>query len=78
MLVLTLASGCARSYVLTLNNGSRIVSAGKPKLAGGHYIYQDVRGEKFSVPASRVREIAPTSMAQDDFSTGDRPGFLPK
>ena len=71
-------TGCARSYVITLTNGGRIVSAGKPKLDKGIYTYKDVRGEKFSVPALRVREIAPASMSEPEFNTGEKSGFLPK
>lgn len=56
-------TGCARSYVITLNNGSRITSHGKPKLQGGAYFYKDTEGKPASVPAGRVREIAPASMA---------------
>jgi hypothetical protein len=78
MMALAMLTGCARSYVITLTNGSRLVSAGKPKLEGGQYVYKDVRGEKFFVSALRVREIAPASMSQSEFSTGEKSGFLPK
>jgi hypothetical protein len=71
-------SGCARTYVITLTNGSQIVCAGKPKLEGGHYVYKDVRGEKFTVHTGRVREIAPQDMAGGEFKTGEGGGFLPK
>ena len=77
LLVLSL-TGCARSYVITLTNGGRVVCAGKPKLKGGYYIYKDVRGEKYTVSELRVREIAPASMSQTEFSTGERSGYLPK
>ena len=76
LLALPLLSGCARTYVISLSNGSRIVCHGKPKLQGGVYIYEDVLGEKFSVAAGRVREIAPKSMAEKEFSTGEHNGFL--
>lgn len=78
LLALPLVSGCARTYVISLTNGSRIVCAGKPKLEGGHYVYKDVRGEKYTVLAGRVREIAPASMAESEFRTGGSSGFLPK
>ncbi len=78
LLALALLSGCARSYVITLSNGGRIVSAGKPRLKNGIYTYEDVRGEKFTVSELRVREIAPASMSQSEFGTGDHPDFLPK
>ena len=78
LLLVGLLSGCARSYVITLTNGGRVVSAGKPKLKDGYYTYKDVHGEKYTVSELRVREIAPASMSQSEFSTGDRSGFLPK
>ena len=78
LLALPLLPGCARSYVITLTNGSRLVSAGKPRLEGSTYTYKDVRGEKFTVSALRVREIAPTSMSSSEFSTGEHSEFLKK
>ena len=77
-LALALLSGCSRSYVMTLNNGGRVICAGKPKLKDGYYTYKDVRGEKYTVSELRVREIAPHSMSQTEFSSGERSGFLPK
>jgi hypothetical protein len=76
VLALALLSGCTRTYVLSLTNGTRLVSAGKPKLKNGQYIYKDVKGEEFSVSELRVREIAPASMAQESFSTGESNRFL--
>jgi len=59
-------SGCAQPYVMTLTNGLRITSASKPKLKGSYYVYTDAAGKEHTEPASRVREIAPASMAEDD------------
>ena len=78
LLALSLLCGCTRTYVISLTNGSRIVCAGKPKLEGGHYVYKDVRGEKFTVSAGRVTEVAPASMSSSEFNTGEKSGFLPK
>ena len=78
LLLVVSLTGCARSYVITLTNGGRVVCAGKPKLKGGYYTYKDVRGEKYTVSELRVREIAPASMSQTEFSTGERSDFLPK
>ena len=64
--------GCVRHYVMTLNNGSRIDTNGKPKLHGGAYVYKDALGREMSVPVGRVREIAPASMSQQD-----KGGFTP-
>ena len=78
LLALAVFCGCARSYVITLTHGGRVVCAGKPKLKDGYYTYKDVRGEKYTVSELRVREIAPASMSQSEFSTGERRDFLPK
>jgi hypothetical protein len=60
-----LLAGCARNYVMSLNNGARVTTRGKPKLEGGAYVYKDIRGEISRVPAGRVTEIAPASLAKD-------------
>ncbi len=56
--------GCANPYVITLNNGRRIDAPHKPKLEGANYVYKDAQGQKVYIPAGRVREIAPASMAE--------------
>ena len=61
-------SGCARTYVITLRNGSRIAAVNKPKLQQGVYIFKDVQGRPSYLPAGRVREISPASMSQDQKS----------
>ena len=64
--VITLAlTGCAHEYVMKLSNGSKIVSANKPKLENGAYVYKDARGDKHYVSQGRVIEIAPASMASE-------------
>ncbi|MCL4786420.1 MAG: YgdI/YgdR family lipoprotein [Verrucomicrobia bacterium] len=68
LLMSFLVSGCARSYVITLNNGARIATKGKPKLEGGAYVFKDVKGQPGHVSAGRVREIAPASMSRTDES----------
>jgi len=78
VLLALLLTGCAQTYVITLSNGGRVVCAGKPRLKNGYYTYKDVRGEQFTVSELRVREVAPASMSQSEFSTGDHPAFLPK
>ncbi len=60
------ATGCARNYVMTLSNGSRTMSRGKPKLEQGVYKFKDVAGQEHMVSAGRVREIAPASMAKKE------------
>jgi hypothetical protein len=63
LLVATVACGCARRYVITLNNGNTITTLGKPRLEGGVFVFKDASGRWSSVPAGRVREVAPRSMA---------------
>ena len=60
-----LLAGCARNYVMSLNNGARITTRGKPKLEGGAYVYKDIRGDISRVPAGRVTETAPASLAKE-------------
>ncbi|HOX57052.1 MAG TPA: YgdI/YgdR family lipoprotein [Candidatus Paceibacterota bacterium] len=62
-LVLT---GCARHYVMKLTNGSEIITASKPQVKEGIYHYKDAKGEEHFVAVSRVREIAPATMAKRD------------
>ena len=68
LLGIVLLTGCTRRYVITLNNGNQITSKGKPQLQGNSYIFEDVTGQKGFVPAGRVREIAPASMASPSSS----------
>jgi hypothetical protein len=63
-----LLTGCARSYVITMNNGTRVTTQGKPKLQGGNYVFKDATGQRVQVPAGRVREVAPASMAKEEGS----------
>ncbi len=57
--------GCARSYVITLHNGTRLTAASKPRLKEGYYVFKDARGNPASVSAGRVREVAPAGMASE-------------
>jgi hypothetical protein len=65
LLTLTL-SGCAHTYVISMNNGLQIVSASKPRLEGSTYHYKDAKGRECVVAAGRVREIAPASMVKEE------------
>ena len=57
-------TGCAHRYVMKLNNGMEITTASKPKLKEGVYQFKDAKGEEHFVPLTRVRELAPASMAE--------------
>ena len=59
-------TGCAHHYVLVLNNGAQVTTASKPKLKEGVYHYKDAKGEEHAVAASRVRELAPASVIQQE------------
>jgi len=61
----TLLPGCARRYVITLNNGARITTFGKPHLQGGSYIYKDPSGQPGRVSVGSVQDIAPASMVKE-------------
>ena len=67
--ILIMLTGCASRYVITLSNGSQVVTAGKPKLVNGYYVGKDTRGNPVEVSAGRVREVAPASMVEDEKAT---------
>ncbi len=67
-LLAVLITGCARNYVITMNNGVRITTSGKPKLQGSNYVFKDAKGQPAQVSAGRVREIAPASMSTEEGS----------
>ena len=60
--------GCARHYVIRLNNGGQITTASKPRLKNGSWHFKDAKGNQQSVPAGRVLEVGPASMMRDDKS----------
>jgi hypothetical protein len=60
-------SGCARSYVLILNDGERITTRGKPKMVNGYFVYKDAPGHYAEpIRSGNVREVSPASMATPD------------
>ena len=66
--ILLTLTGCAGHYVMTLSNGSQVVTAGKPKLVNGYYVGKDTSGKPVEVSAGRVRELSPASMVEDEKS----------
>jgi hypothetical protein len=68
-LVTFLFCGCARNYIITLNNGSMITATSKPKLKDGRYIYRNTEGRNSYVSAIAIRQIAPASMVKDSNTT---------
>ncbi len=56
-----MTSGCVRHYNMTLSNNHVMSTRGKPKFdkATGTYQFKDANGKPSSVPAFRVKEIAP-------------------
>jgi hypothetical protein len=68
LLVAAVCAGCATRYSLVLNNGEVLTSHGKPTFDAqqGRYFYKDVSGKTASVPASKVREVAPASMVKKE------------
>lgn len=64
--LICLLCGCAHQYVMKLTNGTEITSPNKPKLKGGYYQFKGPHGEQQVIPQSRVTEIEPTSMAEEE------------
>ena len=56
-----LAAGCAQHYNITLSNNNMMSCRGKPKYdkASDSFKFKDGYGRLVSVPAFRVKEIAP-------------------
>ena len=58
--------GCAHQYVIKLSNGHTITTASKPKLKGSSYHFKDAKGRETVIPAGRVLEVEPASMAEEE------------
>lgn len=66
------ASGCMSRYDIVMNNNVRVLSKSKPRLdkTTGVYHYTDVKGNKATVAAIRVREIGPHNRNPDSSASG--------
>ena len=66
------ASGCMSRYDIVTNNNVRVLSKTKPRLdkTTGVYHYTDVKGNKATIPAIRVREIGPYNRKPDSSASG--------
>jgi hypothetical protein len=58
--------GCSSAYTVRLTNGTSFTTASKPKLKDGVYYFKDADGQTNFIPAGRVREIQPASMAKSE------------
>jgi hypothetical protein len=64
-----LLAGCATRYDITLNNGRKITGVSHPVLdkETGDYRFKDAAGNRLSIKATRVIEIAPHSSKSNQF-----------
>ena len=65
-LLALILTGCAQNYVIRLRNGQQITTPSKPKLKGSAYYWKDAKGGQNSIPQSRVMEVLPASMAEEE------------
>lgn len=72
LLGFVLLTGCARHYVVTLNNGTQVGAKDKPRLQDGAYHFKDANGQDASIAAGRVSQIEPASSA----ARNKKAGFL--
>lgn len=64
--VLVTVCGCSHQYVIKMTNGTELSAPHKPKLVGNSYRYEDSRGHQVVIPAGRVTEVAPASVAAEE------------
>lgn len=68
-------AGCTRFYNITTGNGRVITSRGKPHYdkVNSVFVFTDVRGEKRTIPAGSVSQIAPASDTSSPTSFNAKP-----
>lgn len=77
-MVCLLLTGCARTYIITLNTGERIQTKGKPRLVHDRFYYKNASGQTAEpIPSGRVIEVAPASMATPAASSMFKPAQKP-
>jgi hypothetical protein len=54
-------TGCAQRYLIVKTDGTRLITASRPKLVESKYVYRDATGQVVEVPKMRVRLIEPYS-----------------
>lgn len=54
-----LLTGCVTNYVVTLDNGRRVITDGKPHLEGYNYVFTDLKGQTNSIASGHVHSIKP-------------------
>ena len=62
---LTVLCGCAHQYLITLSNGSQVISLSKPKPQGASYHFTDSSGTQLVIPQSRVVKIRTVSVVKE-------------
>jgi len=70
LLGIVLLTGCARNYVVTLNNGTQVGARSKPELKDGAYYFKDATGRDTSVAAGRVSQIESAGIASKSKKSG--------
>lgn len=58
-----LAAGCSSRYIITTNNGTKIVTQSKPKRVESLFVYRGADGQSNAISVLRVRAIEPYSKA---------------
>jgi hypothetical protein len=74
LVVLLILTGCAHGYIITMSNGERIHTTGKPRLENGFYYFTDATGhDSRPVFSGSVREVAPVGMESPDPASAFKP-----